>query len=72
MLKEVPVAEMGSWLQYIKCNEVLRQSKHNLVHTFHYTRVPDPDEAPLERLLRGWYRMLERGWNTLEASAIGE
>ena len=44
MLKDVPVVEMDSWFQYTKWNEVLSQSKHGLVKTFHYTRMPDPDE----------------------------
>jgi hypothetical protein len=68
LLKEVPVVEMDSWLQYTKWNEVLSQSKHNLVKTFHYTRVPDPDEPHLDRLLRAWNRILERCLNTLEAT----
>ena len=68
MLKEVPVVEIDSWLRYTKWNEVLRQSKHNLVKTFHYTRMPDPDEPQLERLLRAWNRILERCLNTLEAT----
>jgi hypothetical protein len=68
LLKEVPVVEMDSWLQYTKWNEVLSQSKHNLVKTFHYTRMPDPDEPKLERLLRAWNRILERCLDTLEAT----
>jgi hypothetical protein len=68
LLKEVPVVEMDSWLQYTKWNEVLSQSKHNLVKTFHYTRVPDPDEPHLDRLLRAWNRILERCLDTLEAT----
>jgi hypothetical protein len=44
MLKEVPVVKMDSWLWYTKWNEVLSQSKHNLVKTFYYTCMPDPDE----------------------------
>lgn len=68
LLKEVPVVEMDSWLQYTKWNEVLSQSKHNLVKTFHYTRMPDPDEPKLDRLLRAWNRILERCLDTLEAT----
>lgn len=67
-LKEVPVVEMDSWLRYTKWNEVLSQSKHNLVETFRYTRMPDPEEPQLERLLRAWRRILERCLNTLEAT----
>jgi hypothetical protein len=68
LIKEVPIVEMDSWLQYTKWNEVLSQSKHNLVQTFHYTRMPDADEPQLDRLLRAWNRILERGLNTLEAT----
>jgi len=68
MLKEVPVVEMDSWLRFTKWNEVLSQSKHDLVQTFHYTRMPDPDEPQLGRLLRAWNRILERCLNTLEAT----
>jgi hypothetical protein len=68
LLKDVPVVEIDSWLQYTKWNEVLSQSKHNLVKTFHYTRIPDPDEPQLERLLRAWNRILERCLDTLEST----
>ncbi|KAK6610433.1 hypothetical protein H4I95_03492 [Botrytis cinerea] len=66
-LKEVPVVEIDSWLRYTKWNEVLSQSKHNLVETSRYTRMPDPEEPQLERLLYVWNRILERCLNTLEA-----
>jgi len=65
MLKEVPVVEMDSWLQYTKWNEVLSQSKHNFVKTFHFTRMPDPEEPKLRRLLRAWKRIMERCLDTL-------
>ena len=68
LLKDVPVVEMDSWLQYTKWNEVLSQSKHGLVKTFHYTRMPDPDEPELDRLLCAWNRILERCLDTLEAT----
>ena len=68
LLKEVPAVEMDSWLQYTKWNAILSQSKHNLVQTFHYTRMPDPDEPQLVRLLQAWNRILERCLNTLEAT----
>lgn len=67
-LREVPVVEMDSWLRYTKWNEVLSQSKHNFIKTFHYTRMPDPEEPQLERLLRAWNRILERCLDTLEAT----
>src|SRR5450432_2074139 len=59
---------MDSWLQYTKWNEVLGQSKHNLVKTFQFTRKPDPDEPELDRVLRAWRRILERCLNTLAAA----
>jgi hypothetical protein len=68
LLKNVPVVEMDSWLQYTKWNEVLSQSKHNLVKTFQFTRMPDPEEPELERLLRAWNRILERCLDTLAAT----
>lgn len=68
LLKDVPVVEMDSWLQYTKWNEVLSQSKHNLVKTFQYTRMPDPDEPGLDRVLRVWHRIFDRCLDTLEAT----
>lgn len=62
VLKEVGVVEMDLWLQDSKWNEELRQCKHRLVKTFHYTRMPDADEPKLERLLRGWKGILEDCW----------
>ena len=68
MLKEVPAVEKDSWLQYTKWDEILSQSKHDFMQTFHYTRMPDPDEPQLERLLRAWKRILERCLDTLEVT----
>ena len=68
LLKEVPVVEMDSWLQQTKWNDVLSQSKHDLVKTFHFTRIPDPEEPQLQRLLRSWKGILERCLDTLEAT----
>ncbi len=58
---------MDSWLQYIKWNEILSQSKHNLVKTFHYTRMPKLDKLHLNRLVCVQKQVLERYLNTLEA-----
>lgn len=68
LLKDVPAAEMDSWLQYTKWNEVLSQSKHNFIDTHRYTRKPDPEEPQLERLIRAWNRISERCLDTLEAT----
>jgi uncharacterized protein (DUF2384 family) len=71
-LTDVPVVEMDSWHQFTKWNEVLSQSKHNMVRTFQYTRKPDADdreeEAKLNRVLRAWRRILERALDTLAAA----
>lgn len=67
-LKEVPAVEVDSWLQYTKWNEVLSRSKHGLVETFQYTRMPDPEEPELERLLRAWNHIVKRCLDTLAAT----
>jgi hypothetical protein len=68
LLKEVPVVEMDLWLQYTKWNEVISQSKHDMVKTFDFTRKPDPNEPRLGRLLRAWKGIFERCLDTLEAT----
>jgi Orsellinic acid/F9775 biosynthesis cluster protein D len=71
-LRDVPVVELDSWHQFTKWNEVLSQSKHNMVKTFQYTREPNADdgdnEAQLNRVLRAWRRILERAMDTLAAA----
>jgi Orsellinic acid/F9775 biosynthesis cluster protein D len=64
-LRKVPAAEIDSWLQYTSWNKVLSQSKHNLVKTHQFARLPDPDELELERVLRAWRRILEWCLDTL-------
>ena len=68
LLKEVPVVEMDSWLQQTKWNDVLSRSKHDLVKTFYFTRMPDPDKPKLERLLQAWKGILEQCLDTLDAT----
>ena len=67
-LKKVPAAEIDAWLHFTGWNEVLGQSKHNLVRTHQFARPPDPDEPDLERVLRAWRRILERCLDTLAAT----
>ena len=67
-LKKVPAVEIDSWLQYTGWNEVLSQSKHNLVKTHQFARAPDLDEPELERVLRAWKHILERCLDTLAAT----
>jgi hypothetical protein len=64
-LKKVPAAEIDAWLHFTGWNEVLGQSKHNLVKTHQFARPPDPDEPELGRVLRAWRRILERCLDTL-------
>jgi len=37
-----------------------------MIKTSQFTRMPDPNEPELDRLLRAWKRILERGLETLE------
>ena len=67
-LKKVPAAEIDAWLHFTGWNEVLGQSKHDLVKTHQFARPPDPDEPELERVLRAWRRILERCLDTLAAT----
>ena len=67
-LQDVPTVEMDSWLQYTKWNEVLGQSKHNLVKTYEFSREADPDEPELERVSRAWRRIFNRCLDTLAAT----
>jgi len=55
-------------LQYTKWNEVLGQSKHDLVKTAQFARVADPDEPELGRVLRAWSRIFQRCLDTLAAA----
>jgi Orsellinic acid/F9775 biosynthesis cluster protein D len=66
-LKKVPAAEIDAWLHFTGWNEVLGQSKHNLVKTHQFAQPPDHDEPELERVLRAWKRILERCLDTLAA-----
>ena len=67
-LKKVPAAEIDAWLHFTGWNEVLGQSRHDLVKTHQFARPPDPDEPELERVLRAWRRILERCLDTLAAT----
>jgi hypothetical protein len=40
-LQNVPAVELDSRLRYTQWNEVLSQSKHNLVKTYQFTREPE-------------------------------
>jgi hypothetical protein len=68
LLKKAPVDEADPWFRYNQWNEVLSQSKHNIMKTHHFTREPDAEEPELTRVLRAWSRILERCLDTLAAS----
>jgi hypothetical protein len=67
-LKNVLAVGVDAWLQYTKWNEVLSQSKHNMVKTLQFARKPDSDEPEPDRVLRAWGRILERCLETLAAT----
>jgi hypothetical protein len=67
-LRDIPSVEMDSWLQYTKWNEVLSQSKHNMIKTSKYTHEPDPNEPELDRVVRAWSCILEWCLDTLAAT----
>jgi hypothetical protein len=62
--------EVDPWLQYTKWYKVLNKSKHDLVRTYAFLRVPDHDEIKLHRLIRAWKRIFERCLDALEAIDI--
>lgn len=57
--------ELDPWIRYTGWNEVLLQSKHSIVKTHEFARVPDPEEPELVRLLEAWNRILNRCLDTL-------
>ncbi len=44
---------------------MLLQSKHGIVKTHKFARVPDPEEPELVKLLEAWNRILNRCLDTL-------
>jgi len=66
LLEKAPASEIDPWLKYTQWNTVLNQSQHNLVDTFHFTRMPDPAEPQLTRLLQVWKGILNRCLDTLD------
>ncbi len=50
-LHDVPAIEKDSWLQYMAWDQVLTQSKHDLVKMHRFTRKPDTDEPKLDQAL---------------------
>jgi hypothetical protein len=60
--------EINPWLRYTGWIEVLAASKHGLVKTYEFTRVPDAEgEEGLTRVLNAWDRILLRCLDILEA-----
>ena len=64
-LSEYPAVELDSWLRYTQWNEVLAQSKHDMVKAAAFAHEPQPDEPELGRVVRAWKRILERCLDTL-------
>ena len=65
--QQPPAIELDPWLRYTGWNAVLLQSKHNLVKTAEFTRMPDAEEVQLVQVLQAWSRILERCLDTLTA-----
>ena len=51
-----------------KWNEVLSQSKHDIVKTAAFAHGPGPNELELGRVVRAWKCILERYLDTLAAT----
>ena len=68
MLAKPSADEIDPWLRYTGWNKVLGQSKHSIVKTHEFVRMPDPEEPKLERLLGAWSRILNRCLDTLAAT----
>ena len=60
--------ELDPWIRYTGWNEVLLQSKHSIVKTHEFVRVPNLEEPELVRLLEAWNRILNRCLDTLAAT----
>lgn len=68
LLNRPPVVELDPWIRFTKWYEVIERSKHNLIRTYEFLRVPDPEEEGLQRVVRAWKRVKERCLDTLEAT----
>jgi hypothetical protein len=55
------------WLQYRGWEEVLAESKHDLVKTTEFTATAADTEPELERVLYSWERILQCSLGTLVA-----
>lgn len=60
--------ELDPWLCYTGWNAVLERSKHNLVETYTFVRMPDANEVGLDRVLLAWDRVLNRCLDMLAAA----
>ena len=68
ILSRPAAVELDPWIRYTKWFEVLGKSKHNLVRTYAFLRVPDLEEEGLELVVRAWRQVKERCLDTLEAT----
>jgi hypothetical protein len=65
LLARLTANKLDLWIWYIRWNEVLLQSKHSIVKTHEFVRVPNLEEPELVRLLEVWNRILNRCLDTL-------
>jgi hypothetical protein len=68
LAQQPPAAELDPWLRYSGWNEVLSKSKHGLVQTHEFARMPDADELSLARVVQAWSYIFERCLDTLAAT----
>jgi superfamily II DNA helicase RecQ len=68
LLSRPPAVELDPWIRYTKWFEVLAKSKHDLVRTYEFIRLPDPEEDGLQYVVRAWRQVKERCLDTLEAT----
>lgn len=63
-----PVAvELSPWLRDTQWDTVFAASKHGHLATHQFTRMPDPEETQLSRILGVWEQILTRCLDTLAA-----
>lgn len=62
-------AEVDKWLQHVRWEAVLANSKLDLVQTAAFAAAATATETELHRLLECWERILQRSLNTLVAVA---
>lgn len=66
LLARPPADEVDPWLRYTGWNDVLAESRHDIVATHMFVRDADPEETHLTHVATAWEQILERCLDTLE------